>query len=346
MFSEDELDQARAVPVLEIAERHGARLKRSGHELIGPCPVCGGVDRFAILPSKNLWNCRGCRAGGDTIAAEMHLGGRSFVDAVRALIGEDAGTPTRRQRMPDEIAARAAREVERKRAEAEEWARNESSAAKIIARLQPVAGTPGEAYLRDVRKIDVDHWAIRQALQDVETLGWCERTYFRQDGHVLNGQWLGAIIAILTDPVTGEPTGGITRTYLHQGKKVCRAKSLGGVGRLGVVRLSPDDEVATGLHGCEGLESALSGMQMNFCPMWAFGSTATMEAFPVLPGVECLTIIADNDRKTPDEIAAGDKAARKVCQRWADAGREAVMKRSKTPGEDANDIIKRRARDG
>jgi hypothetical protein len=110
--------------------------------------------------------------------------------------------------------------------------------------------------------------------------------------------------------------------------------------------LSPDDEVATGLHGCEGLESALSGMQMNFCPMWAFGSTATMEAFPVLPGVECLTIIADNDRKTPDEIAAGDKAARQVCQRWADAGREAVMKTSKTPGEDANDIIKRRARDG
>jgi hypothetical protein len=30
MFTEDELDQARAVPVLEIAERHGARLRRTG----------------------------------------------------------------------------------------------------------------------------------------------------------------------------------------------------------------------------------------------------------------------------------------------------------------------------
>jgi hypothetical protein len=248
MFSEDELDQARAVPVLEIAERHGARLKRSGHELIGPCPVCGGVDRFAILPSKNLWNCRGCRAGGDTIAAEMHLGGRSFVDAVRALIGEDAGTPTRRQRMPDEIAARAAREVERKRAEAEEWARNESSAAKIIARLQPVAGTPGEIYLRDVRKIDVSHWAIRRALEDVDAIGWCERTYVneldsKKPLHPYHGQHLGAIVAILTDPVTGERTGGITRTYLHEGRKICRAMSLGGAGRLGIIRLSPDDEV-------------------------------------------------------------------------------------------------------
>ena len=60
MFSEDELDQARAVSVLEIAEDHGAKLKKSGRERVGPCPVCGGVDRFAIRPDKNIWNCRGC----------------------------------------------------------------------------------------------------------------------------------------------------------------------------------------------------------------------------------------------------------------------------------------------
>ena len=32
MFSEDEIHQARAVPVLEIAERHGAKLRREGRE--------------------------------------------------------------------------------------------------------------------------------------------------------------------------------------------------------------------------------------------------------------------------------------------------------------------------
>ena len=42
------------------------------------------------------------------------------------------------------------------------------SAARIVARLQPVAGTPGETYLRDVRSIDVSHWAIRRALEDVD----------------------------------------------------------------------------------------------------------------------------------------------------------------------------------
>ena len=56
MFTEDELRQARAVPVLEIAEQHGARLKKSGNEHEGPCLVCGGVDRFWVVPSLNVWH--------------------------------------------------------------------------------------------------------------------------------------------------------------------------------------------------------------------------------------------------------------------------------------------------
>jgi hypothetical protein len=140
----------------------------------------------------------------------MHLSGGTFVDAVRTLIGEDAGTPSRRQPTPEEIKAREARAAERRQAEAEEQARNAASAAKIVARLQPIIGTPGEVY------------------------------------------FLGAIVAILTDPITGERTGGITRTFLHQGRKVCRAMTLAGVGRLGIIRLSPDREVETSLHLCEG----------------------------------------------------------------------------------------------
>jgi hypothetical protein len=281
MFSEDELHQARSVSVLKIAEDHGAKLKPAGRERVGPCQICGGVDRFAVWPAKNIWNCRGCRKGGDAIKLEMHLSGASLPEAVRTLIGQDAGTTNRRQPTPDEIKAR---EAERRRAEAEEQARNESSAARIIARLQPIIGTPGEAYFVDVRRIDLSHWAIRRTLESVETLGWCERTFFRQPGHELHGQWLGAIIARLTDPITGERTGGITRTYLHQGHKVGKAKSLGGVGRLGIIRLTPDDEVETGLHIIEGLESAFSMMMKGFVPMWAVGSSATMAKFPVLVG--------------------------------------------------------------
>jgi hypothetical protein len=349
MFSQDELQQARSVPALKVAERHGAKLKKSGTEWIGPCPHCGGVDRFSVRPDKNIWNCRGCGTGGDAIDLEMHLSGGTFVDGVRTLIGRDAGTSARRQPTPEEIRVRVAREAERRRAEAEEQAHNAASAARIIARLQPVAGTPGEVYLRDVRKIDVSHWAIRRALEDVGTLGWCEGVYFRQPdpnepGHELHGQWLTAIVAILTDPVTAERTGGISRTYLHQGCKIGKAKSLGGVRRLGIVRLSPDDEVETGLHLIEGLESALSMMMMGFVPIWAAGSTSQMAKFPVLDGVECLTAIADNDVEDAAGKEAGQEAAREVCQRWANAGRKAVVKTPKRPGEDANDILRRRLR--
>jgi CHC2 zinc finger len=241
VLSEDELHQARSVSVVEVAQRHGAKLRREGREWIGPCPRCGGDDRFAVWPARNLWHCRGCGTGGDPIKLEIHLSGSRFFDAVRTLIGK--GQAGRHEPTPEEIAARQAREAERRREEAEGAARNASSVAKILARLQPVVGTPGETYLRDTRRIDVDHWAIKPALEDIEAVGWCERTFFRQDGHELNGQMLGAIIAILTDPVSGAPTGGITRTYLHGGAKVCRAKSLGGVGRLGIIRLSADDEV-------------------------------------------------------------------------------------------------------
>jgi hypothetical protein len=51
--------------ILSVARNLGARLRRSGGEWIGPCPVCGGKDRFAINPSKGLWNCRGCGRGGE-----------------------------------------------------------------------------------------------------------------------------------------------------------------------------------------------------------------------------------------------------------------------------------------
>jgi hypothetical protein len=44
-----EVERARAVPIQEEVARRGAKLGRRGrHSFVGPCPVCGGDDRFAI----------------------------------------------------------------------------------------------------------------------------------------------------------------------------------------------------------------------------------------------------------------------------------------------------------
>ena len=59
--------------VRRVAERLGARLMRSSrHEYVGPCPACGGNDRFGVNVIKNIWNCRQCAKGGDVIAARKN----------------------------------------------------------------------------------------------------------------------------------------------------------------------------------------------------------------------------------------------------------------------------------
>ena len=74
---------------LDTALRLGilARLKKSGGEWVGPCVVCAGRDRFAINPSKGLWNCRGCGRGGDAIDLVRHVTGASFASAVEMVDG-------------------------------------------------------------------------------------------------------------------------------------------------------------------------------------------------------------------------------------------------------------------
>jgi putative DNA primase/helicase len=338
MFSQDELDQARAVPVLEIAERHGAKLRRSGKQYEGPCTICGGDDRFWVVPSLNVAGCRGCDCRGDAIGLEMQLSGGSFVDAMRALIGRDAGTTNRRQPTPDEIRAREAREAERRRAEAEEQARNVMRAAKITAGIVPVRGTLAERYLSDQRRIDVEK--VLDVLERADAIGFHPAVYLKEPGHPLHGQFLPAIIAIQTDPVTAAPTGGIARTYLDwDGRKLIgldgkslRAK---GLGPTGVVRLVRD--VLEDLHIAEGLETALSAMALGFRPVWAMGSDGTMAAFPVLDRIRRLTILADNDS---DKNDAGERAAIQAGLRWRAAGREVRILAPQEPG-DINDMVGR-----
>jgi hypothetical protein len=67
--------------------RRGVVLKRQSRELIGPCPVCGGTDRFAVNISKQVFNCRGCGKGGDVIALAQHLDGTRFPEAIATLTG-------------------------------------------------------------------------------------------------------------------------------------------------------------------------------------------------------------------------------------------------------------------
>jgi DNA primase len=83
------IERARAVPIEAEIARRGIQLKRvSAVERAGPCPLCGGTDRFSISTREQLWNCRGCGKGGDVIAMVQHIDGSDFERAVTTLAGE------------------------------------------------------------------------------------------------------------------------------------------------------------------------------------------------------------------------------------------------------------------
>jgi hypothetical protein len=91
------------------------------------------------------------------------------------------------------------------------------------------------------------------------------------------------------------------------------------LGHAGVVRLVPDAEVTLGLGLAEGVETGLAVMQgFGWRPVWAAGSAGAIKDFPVLRGIEALTVFAD-----ADDGGAGMAAARACAARWAAAGRDA-----------------------
>ena len=90
------------------------------------------------------------------------------------------------------------------------------------------------------------------------------------------------------------------------------------LGKQGVVRLSSDEDVLEGLGICEGIEDGLAILVSGWAPVWAATNAGGVERFPVLPGIEALTIFHDKDE-------AGTRAAELCAQRWASAGREVFL---------------------
>jgi hypothetical protein len=242
-------------------------------------------------------------------------------DHVKARLGIDRRQQENRPQTPPRRPTQPPRDDDRD-------ARALILAKQIAFELRPVLGSPGETYVRDARKIVTS--AIEDVLERADGVGWHPAVYFNEPGHALHGRKLGCIVGVMTDPITAMPTGGISRTYIHEGQKVTKAKSLG---PAGIVRLSLDEDVLERLHIAEGLETALGAMSKGLRPMWATGSTAIMAKFPILSGIKALTIIADHDAN-----GAGERAAAEVASRWREAGKEARVWRPKSIG-DLNDIL-------
>jgi len=85
---DDWVHRARSVPIEAELARRGHVLKGKV-ERIGPCPICGGEDRFSINTNKQVFNCRGCGGKGEgAIDLTMFLDDAGFNDACETLNGD------------------------------------------------------------------------------------------------------------------------------------------------------------------------------------------------------------------------------------------------------------------
>jgi hypothetical protein len=113
-----------------------------------------------------------------------------------------------------------------------------------------------------------------------------------------------------------------------EGEKIDRW-TLGQWGRTRAIKLLP---ATTYLTIGEGVETCLAALKRGAAaaPIWAMGPKGGIEAFPVLSGVEKLSILVDNDSFAP----LGAKAC---AIRWLAAKRSARL--LKTAGvKDFNDL--------
>lgn len=268
--------EAKAKPISDIVHLLGIPgLKRMGHELVGPCPKCGGTDRFAVNTRKGLFQCRICQARGDGIALVMFDRGIDFSAALTWLCGELDGV-SEAERAERIARARAA---QRKAEEvAAKFRANTIKAARSIWTAgQRPAGTPVEAYLQ------------RRGI-DIQRLGGfpiCIRfhpdlRYMVEDGKgqrrmIHSGP---AMLAAIQGP-DGKFTG-VHRTWLDldqpKGKarivdpktgEVVESKKVLGSKKGGSIRLTGDRSSDT-MVNAEGLETTWSAMMPGVYPDAAF----------------------------------------------------------------------------
>jgi putative DNA primase/helicase len=180
-----------------------------------------------------------------------------------------------------------------------------------------------EAYLRN-RYLELPGEAANEAIR------------FHPDCPFRNERF-PAMVCLIRNIVSNEPQG-IHRTALMAGGPAVRRdgktfrKSLGQV-TGGAIKLDPDEDVTQGLCIGEGVETCLAGRQMGYCPVWAVG-LAGITNFPVLPGIDGLTIFGERDEKEQNE-----KAIQKCATRWLEAGIE-MLTAWPLAGNDLNDEIK------
>ncbi len=323
----------------------------------GPCPACGGTDRFSVNLPKRKFNCRGCKAKGRNALALALVGEHvSFIDACEDLTGEK-----RPDRMRDETAAereaRLARIAAREAEIAEQRAAQEAEAERERAEKRAQAvflwnrahvpehdwrGSLVETYLRFRRIVP----------GNLRNLRFYPRLNFKHNEQVVwtgpgmlariedaEGHLIGVHRTWIDPALTNGISGGKGRPILTDVKtgaalktKKVLGEQIGGTIRL-IDGLNPRRLVAgEGIETVLAVHTALTAAAsplLGACAFWSGVNLKNLRNMPVPASVEHVILLGDGD-SDPESTSRDLKAAaqalarpgRRVSEVFADAGQD------------------------
>jgi hypothetical protein len=266
---------------LEVTQRLlGARLEKVGaSEWAGPCPLCGGEDRFSVNVQKKVFNCRSSAAGGGSpIDMVIHCTGCSLIEAAEAITGEPRPDQSRNETEEEQearlrahqrfIVAARKREEEQRRSHEEKQSRDERTIEEVLKRavdLDDARAKHGQAYLMETRglspKPNLSH--------DIKYVGALDYYGYGDNGagELKRLGTLPALVATIRN-ASGAVTG-ISQTYLDPsaprkwtpiGSSRNRPRKIRGDKHGGMIRLGVIGETI-GLS--EGWENCLAWHQLG-----------------------------------------------------------------------------------
>lgn len=275
----------------------------------GPCPICGGKDRFRFddKAGNGTWICSQCGAG-------------SGVDLVMRIEGCDFRTAAPKIEAQIGTAPFLAGKTTRTDADKLDDMR------KFWKRANPVPVTPGDPVDLYLRNRGV---AITAIPSDVRFVAQCRHSESRTSHP--------AMLALVRDPA-GE-VRALHRTFLTiDGRKadVDPVRMVMGSLPSGcAVRLTNTGPI---MGVAEGIETALSASILFGVPTWAALNDNRLAAWSPPEGVREVVVFADND-----ENFAGQRAAHQLRERLGSKF-SVKIELPTTAGSDWNDELRERRR--
>lgn len=265
----------------------------SGNQVLCPGPQHSARDRsLGVKPSPDARD-------GFIVISYCGDSWQTCRDHVKALLGIE--TSRRREVIPP------ARQSNRRRSDA--W-------RQIWDEARDPVGTIVEKYL-DSRGLEL-HPDIAGTVIKYHPTCW------------FGLEKLPCMVALFRDILSDEPIAVHRTALTTDGRKLDR-RMLGSVANA-AIKLDADANVTNGLTIGEGLETALSGRQLGFRPTWSVGSAGAIARFPVLHGIEALTILTE-------DCEANSRAVESCGNRWLAEGAEVILVAPKS-GKDLNDALR------